>query len=121
MLGGAIEDAVSLLRQLENKEYRLLGLTNWSNQTFPIAWESYDFLKIFEGIVVSGDEKIIKPDPLIYQLIVNRYDLVPEKCIFIDDSEKNISAAREIGIKGILFKNAKGLKRDLKLMGIPIS
>lgn len=114
MLGGPIEGTVDILNALSDTNYRLLGLTNWSHQTFPIAQERYDFLNIFEGIVVSGIEKMIKPYPEIYQLIIDRYSLDPSSCLFIDDAPKNIEAAAKFGIRGIVFQDPKQLKIELQ-------
>ena len=118
MLGGPIKETVEILNEIKTQNFRLLGLTNWSHQTFPIALEKYKFLSIFEGIVVSGIEKMIKPNPEIYQLITNRYNLDPSTSLFIDDSEKNIKAATDIGMKGIVFKSSQQLRTSLVEMDI---
>jgi 2-haloacid dehalogenase len=115
MLGGPIHDTVEILRHLvDAKTHRILGLTNWSNETFPIAWEMYDFLHLFEGIVVSGAEKVIKPDPKIYQILFDRYDVEPSTAVFIDDSLKNVKGANEVGMHAIHFQSASQLKETLK-------
>ncbi|MFM8489690.1 MAG: HAD family hydrolase, partial [Bacteroidota bacterium] len=78
MLGGPIHDTVDILRSLrDQKKHRLLALTNWSGETFPVALGRYDFLHWFEGIVVSGDEGTRKPFPDIYQLLLDRYAVTP--------------------------------------------
>jgi len=115
MLGGPIDGTVKILRDLiDEKKYRILALTNWSQNTFPIALERYEFLKSFEGIVVSGDEKCIKPDKEIYNILLKRYDLLPEECVFIDDNVHNIDAAKELGIRGIHFTSPEGLATRLQ-------
>ena len=124
MLGGPIEDTVTLLQQLiDLKKYRILALTNWSHETFPVAIDRYGyFLNLFEGILVSGVEKMKKPDKEIYDLMLSRYDLVAEESVFIDDSEKNIIGANACGIQGIICKNPKQVKEDLMaLLGNPLS
>ena len=76
MLGGAIEDSVSILKKIvNNPNYKAIALTNWSAETFPIALKRYDFLHWFEGIVVSGTEKTRKPFKKIYYLTLERYNL----------------------------------------------
>ena len=119
MLGGAIEDSVSILKKIvNNPNYRVIALTNWSAETFPIALKRYDFLHWFEGIVVSGTEKTRKPFKKIYYLTLERYNLKAANSLFIDDNERNIIAAKEIGINTIKFNNSSQLKNDLKLMGV---
>ena len=119
MLGGAIEDSVSILKKIiKNPNYKVIALTNWSAETFPIALKRYDFLHWFEGIVVSGTEKTRKPFKKIYYLTLKRYNLKPANSLFIDDNKRNIIAAKEIGINTIKFNNPSQLENDLKLMGV---
>ena len=118
MLGGPIPDTVNLLQELRDAgRHRLLALTNWSAETFPVALERYDFLQWFEGIVVSGTEKTRKPFPDIYQLLLDRYGVPPETAVFIDDSLKNVQAAEALGIRGIHFRDAEGLRASLHALG----
>lgn len=117
MIGGAIEKNVGLLNDLKDK-YHLFGLTNWSAETFPKTYNQYPFFKVFEGIVVSGIEKIVKPDAQIYKLLLNRYKLVAEESLFIDDNEANIKAANKLGFKTIHLKEDVNLKNELQKLGI---
>jgi 2-haloacid dehalogenase len=118
MLGGPINETVDLLRELLDRgQHRILALTNWSNETFPIALDLYDFLHWFEGIVVSGDEKTRKPFPEIYEILLTRYSLNPAKTVFIDDSLKNIEGAEQLGINGIHFKSPQALRESLIRLG----
>jgi 2-haloacid dehalogenase len=112
MLGGPIHDTVELLHELrERGEHRLLALTNWSAETFPVALARYDFLHWFEGIVVSGDEKTRKPFPDIYETLLSRYSVDPANAVFIDDGIKNVQGAENLGIRGVHFQNAAGLRQ----------
>ncbi len=121
MLGGAIEGTVSILGKLvENENYKVVALTNWSNETFPIAQKRFEFLNWFEGIVVSGDEKTRKPYKPIFDILFNRYNVKAENAIFIDDSQRNIEAANKLGINGIQFKSPEQLISDLKTFNINI-
>lgn len=121
MLGGALHDTVALLKELkEHPDYRVLALTNWSAETFPIALGIYDFLHWFEGIVVSGDEKTRKPRRDIYETLLNRYDVNPSQAVFIDDALTNIHGAEAVGIKGIHFQNAEQLRTALINLGVVI-
>ena len=112
MLGGPIPETVELLRELrDGGKHRLLALTNWSAETFPVALERYDFLHWFEGIVVSGDEKIRKPFPEIYQTLLSRFKVDPAEAVFIDDAIKNVQGAENAGIRGVHFQNAAALRQ----------
>ena len=120
MLGGEISGTVKILKNVYHKgEFKILALTNWSSETFPIALKRFKFLKLFSGIVVSGEEKTRKPFNKIYQLTISRYNLNCNETIFIDDNERNINAAINFGIKNsILFKNPENLEADLKKLNI---
>lgn len=119
MLGDAIFDTVEILDQLmSKKQYKIVALTNWSKETFPIALERFDFLHWFEGIVVSGVEGTRKPFKEIYETTLNRFEIRPENSIFIDDNFRNIEAANNLGINGIHFKNPNILKQQLQEYGI---
>ena len=113
MLGGEISDTVEILRELKASGEKLYALTNWSGETFPIALRRYDFLHWFEGTVVSGVEKLAKPDPAIFNLLLNRYELQAERCLFIDDSKTNIEAATKIGFDTHHFTSADELRKYL--------
>lgn len=119
MLGDAIEGTVELFKQLkENGRYKIYALTNWSAETFPIALERYDFLNWFDGIVVSGTEKMRKPNPAFYQLLLDRYNTKAEEALFIDDNLRNVLAAQKMGIKSIHFSSAEQLKSELENLNI---
>ena len=106
MLKGELEDGVSLFKKIKaDPRFTTYGLTNWSAETFPYAFRHHRFLDDFEGIVVSGEEEMKKPDKRIYYTLLERYHLKPETCIFIDDNQSNIDMANKIGIAGILWKH----------------
>ena len=115
MLRGSISGTVSILKKLvNNNNYKVFALTNWSAETFPIALKRFDFLHWFEGIVVSGTERTRKPFPEIYEKTLERYNLKASESIFIDDNERNIVAANLLGIQTIKFLNSHQLEKDLK-------
>lgn len=119
MLGGAITGTVDILKKvIDSNDFKVVALTNWSNETFPIALERFEFLHWFEGIVVSGDEKTRKPFEDIYHTTLNRYNITAKNAIFIDDSARNIKAANNLGINGIQFKSPELLIEDLKQFNI---
>lgn len=106
MLGGPIDQTVELLYDLKQfGKYKLLALTNWSAESFPVALDRYEFLSWFDGILVSGEEKMKKPDPAIFHLLVERYDIKPATSLFIDDNIKNIDSAAELGFHCLHFVN----------------
>jgi 2-haloacid dehalogenase len=119
MLGEAFHDTVEVFKELkESGKYKIYALTNWSAETFPIALERFEFLHWFDGIVVSGAEKMRKPAPEFYQLLLSRHDVKAEEALFIDDNYRNILAAEKLGIQSIHFTGADALKE--KLAGLNI-
>ena len=121
MLGNQIDGTVAILKQLiDNPNYKVVALTNWSAETFPVALERFDFLHWFEGIVVSGTEKMRKPFNEIYELTLNRFNIEASQSLFIDDNARNIEAAKKMGINTIRFNNPTQLKSELKSLNIDI-
>lgn len=102
MLKGEIEEGVQLFKKIRDcGAFKLYGLTNWSAETIGTAKQRFAILSDLQGIVVSGEECRIKPEPEIYQILLKRYDLVPGECLFIDDKETNLAAARDEGMQGV--------------------
>ena len=114
MLGEAISGSVQILKKLiDDPKFRVVALTNWSAETFPVALKRFDFLHWFEGIVVSGTEKTRKPYPEIYQITLDRFNIAPSEALFIDDNLRNIKGAEALGINGIHFSTPEKLIKDL--------
>lgn len=114
MLGGPVEGSLEIFRQLKSKEeLNFYALTNWSAETFPIARKRFDFLNWFDGILVSGEEKLRKPFPEFYRLMLDRFPINPDRSLFIDDNLRNVQAAEELGISSIHYKSADQLKATL--------
>ena len=120
MLKEEISGTVKILENLKRNNYRLIALTNWSAETFPIAIKKYKFLKLFEGIVVSGEIKMLKPFKEIYDFTLKKYNLDPKECVFIDDRLENIQGAVRCGINGIQFESPEKLINELKKINIEI-
>lgn len=118
MIAGPIEGTVEILRELQAQSTPLYALTNWSHETFPVALELFDFMAWFSGVVVSGQEGLIKPDPEIFRLLMRRYELRPEDLVYIDDNARNAQTASELGMHGIHFSGAEPLRRELAVLGI---
>lgn len=121
MLKSDIPQNVEVLRKLRKTDYHLFGLTNWSEETFPYALENYDFFQLFDGkIVVSGTEKLIKPDPKIWHVLLERYQIKAEESVFIDDNQKNIEMAESLGFNAIHVLPDTDLEKELTGLGIKI-
>lgn len=115
MLRAEIPKNVEVLRKLANTDFALFGLTNWSHETFPFALANYDFFELFEGkIVVSGEEKMIKPDPKIWNVLLERYDIKAEESVFIDDNAKNIEVAETLGFITVHVREDTDLTAELE-------
>jgi 2-haloacid dehalogenase len=119
MLGEPFHGTVEIFKQLkESSKYKIYALTNWSAETFPFAQARFDFLNWFDGVVVSGTEKMRKPTPEFYQILLNRYHVNPAEALFIDDNYRNVVAAEKMGIKSIHFKSAEELSEELRAIAI---
>ncbi len=119
MIGGEITGTSELFHELaDSGNYQMLALTNWSHETFPLVFNEYDFFQRFEGIVVSGVEKLIKPDPTFYQVMIDRYQINPETSLFIDDNKDNIEAGAKLGFQVIHFQSPEQLKQELLSLGL---
>ena len=114
MIGGPINETVELLAGLQRASIPLYALTNWSQETFPLVRTDFEFLNWFQGIVVSGEEGLIKPDPAFYNILFDRYKLEPENLLFIDDSHNNVRAASKLGMDSIHFTSSADLRTALK-------
>jgi 2-haloacid dehalogenase len=117
MVGGIFDENVKLLKPLKEK-YNLYGLTNWSAETLPLAQAKYDFFDLLDGIVVSGAEKIVKPDPALYHILIDRYRIDPRETLFIDDNPENIQTAKQLGFQTLHLTPQINLEQELKNRGI---
>lgn len=116
---GPVHETVEILKRIkESKKYRLYALTNWSEETFPWALNNFEFLHWFEGIVVSGVEKIRKPQPEFFQILFNRYEVDPRLSLFIDDNAKNVEAGKKLGLTTIHYQSPSQLHKELDRLGI---
>ena len=119
MFSGPIKENVELFKKLKSSEnYKIYALTNWSAEKWDKALELFPFFKEFDGVVVSGQEKIVKPSEKIYKIILNKFQINPDKAVFIDDNFKNSEAAKKLGIHGIHYKTHNDLINHLQLLQI---
>jgi 2-haloacid dehalogenase len=119
MLGGPIDGTVEILGRLRQARIPIFALTNWSAETFAIARPHFPFLEWFGGVVISGVEGVRKPDPRIFRLLLDRYDLRAETTAFVDDVAENVVAAEALGFVGLRFRDGDTLRRDLSRLGLP--
>jgi 2-haloacid dehalogenase len=118
MIPGANEEVVDILLELKERGTPLYALTNWSAETFVSQKTRFPFLGVFDGILVSGEEGLIKPDVRIFTLLLKRYRLDPGATVFIDDAASNAAAAAAVGIHGIQYTDAATLRQTLRTFGL---
>lgn len=114
MISGQVEGTASLLRRLKDAGYRIYGLTNWSMETYPLIRDRYEVFSWFDGIVVSGEEHLLKPDAAIYRCLFERYGLSPEESVFLDDNADNVMASEALGMAAIRFESAAQAEQELR-------
>ena len=118
MLAGPITGSVEILAALKARRTPLYALTNWSAEKFPIARRRFDFLQWFDGIVVSGEIRLKKPDPAIFRHMLDRFGLAAGETLFIDDSERNVAGAQAAGMTSLLFRSPEELRTELAEFGV---
>lgn len=118
MLHSDIYNNTFWVKHLKEKGFRVFGLTNWSAETFPIAYKRYSVFHEFEDIVVSGEVKLKKPDEKIYTLALSTFGIKAEESLFIDDNLKNIEAAEKLGIHTIHLTAEKSLENELRMLDL---
>jgi 2-haloacid dehalogenase len=117
-IGSPNYEAIELLSDLQRAGYATYGLTNWGIETFSLVRRELKFFDTFNGIVISGVEKIIKPDRRIYELLLERYSLAADETVFIDDREVNLTPARALGIHTIQFADASQVRKELQKLHV---
>jgi 2-haloacid dehalogenase len=115
-LGGPIQGTVDILGELRARGVRTYALSNWSAETFPLARPRFPFLEWFDGILISGEAKLAKPDPLIFAHLLERFGLEPGSTVFIDDSTANVRAAEAAGLIAMRFENPEKLRAELVVL-----
>ena len=115
MLTDEVPGMREVISELRVRNYEIFGLTNWSMETFPEARAHFGILQMIDRYVVSGAEGLVKPDPRLFQVLLDRYGLKSEDCSFVDDNPDNVAAAKGMGMQGILFTNAETLRKELAI------
>ena len=120
MLGPAFEETVAILREVRAAGYPTYALSNWSAETFEVTRRRYPFLDEMDGILISGEVGVGKPDPAIFRAFLARFGLTAGETVFIDDWDRNVATASSLGIVAIQFKRAAKLRADLRALGLPL-
>jgi 2-haloacid dehalogenase len=121
MLGEEIAGTAEIVAELDERGVRLLALTNWSAETFPRARHRFPAMARFEAIVVSGEHGTAKPEPELYQILLERHAVDPAAAVYIDDMPANVATARELGMTGVRFTDPARLRVDLVELGLLVS
>jgi len=119
-LPGPVPGSASVVEDLRAAGVRLLGLTNWSAETFHHAAPAAPAIDLLEDVLVSGEVLLAKPDPRIFRLLAGRFRLVPSRTVFVDDSPANVAAASGEGFDAVLFTGATALRGELAARGLPV-
>ena len=119
-IAGAIEGSVAILERLRAAGVPNYAITNFPAEKFDETCALYPFLSGFHGVIVSGRERVVKPDAAIFRLFLDRFGLPAGHCVFIDDNPANVAAAREIGMTALAFEDADKLGHDLRALGLPV-
>jgi len=117
---GVIQGTIDIHDELVAAEVPTFAITNFSWEKWVTCLPDWPFLEKFDGVIVSGLERLVKPDPRIFRLFCERYGLAPESCVFIDDSEINVIAARKFGMEAIQFTTPQDLREKLIGYGLPL-
>jgi 2-haloacid dehalogenase len=119
-ISGPIDGTVAILENLKASQVPVYAITNWNQDKFRESRARFDFLNSFDGIVVSGDEGVLKPDREIFELFFDRYGVAPATSVFVDDSLRNVEGARAAGMQGVHFTSPEALARDLRGFGFSV-
>jgi 2-haloacid dehalogenase len=118
MLGGEIPGTVDILRELRSGSVPVYALSNWSTETFPIAVNRFECLSWFDGVLLSGEVKVLKPDRRIFEIFLETFRIEPSRAIYIDDRSENVDAAIELGMYGVVFRDSRALRAELTRAGL---
>jgi 2-haloacid dehalogenase len=120
MAAGQLDGGVGVLREVKAAGLRCLALSNMEPSTFAVRRTRFAFMDWFDGFVISGIERVAKPDPRIFQILLRRYRLDPAATVFIDDSPANVEAARGLGLTAVRYTSAGQLRSELRSLGLTV-
>lgn len=118
MIAGTIDGSVEILRELRDAGVRCYALTNMEAETYPLRVTRFEFMRWFDGTVVSAHEGVIKPERVIFERLLARYELEPASTLMIDDSERNVRMAADLGMRTVHFSSPQQLRRCLEQLGL---
>jgi 2-haloacid dehalogenase len=121
MIGGAVPGTTEIVDELHAHGVPQYGLTNMPHEVWPAIRDAWPVLAGLEGVVVSGTERLAKPDPAIFALVVERFGIDPARTVFVDDVARNAAAAETCGFRALVFTDAGALRADLHALGLPVS
>ena len=113
MIRGTFDLSIKVLEKLKKLNYASYVLSNWSAETFIDMTDDYPFLKLFDGLLISGEDKLMKPDPAIYKLAINRFNLIPRETVFIDDKLENIEVANNLYLNTIHLTDPQKIESEI--------
>lgn len=119
-LAGEVPGMTAVLTALRAAGMRCYGLTNWSAETYPMGAASTPAVGLLHGVVVSGDEGVVKPDPALYRVLLERFEVEPSRAVFVDDRGENVAAAHALGMAGVVFRSAEDLVVRLRELGVDL-
>jgi 2-haloacid dehalogenase len=117
-IGEPITPIIEILKRVKAAGWPVYGLSNWSMETFPITRKKHRFFDLLDDYLLSGEVKLVKPDPAIFQHMLDKIGRQPGECVFIDDNPANVTAAQALGIVAIQYESPKQLERELQQLGI---
>jgi len=118
---GPVPGSVEVLDELRGAGVPVYGLTNWGRETFPMACDRFPFLDSFDGVLVSGEVGLAKPESAIFTRFCEMFGVVPREAVFVDDVAENVAAANEHGFEGVVFTTANDLRANLIDLGLPLA
>ena len=110
---GEMPGMYAYMTELKARGYKLYGLSNWCSTIYRVMKE-YKIFNLLDGFVVSSDYQVVKPDPAIYRVLLDKYDLKAEECVFADDRADNVEAAQKVGMQAIVFTTTEAYKEALE-------
>ena len=113
MIKGTFQPSIDILKKLKQDSYECFVLSNWSSETFVDIPKEFKFMNNFDGLLISGEDKLAKPDPKIYLLAIDRFNLNPQNTVFVDDKLININAAIKLGFKTIHLTNPNIIEEEI--------
>lgn len=120
-LGPILHETVAVVEELAGRGVALFALSNWGRETFARSESRLPFLRHFDGVVISGREGVVKPDPAIFAVLCERHGVEPATSVFVDDSRANVEAAARLGFATVHFESAAQLRHELRALGLDLA